>query len=90
MFFSTSPQHKPAPGSYKKEEAGAKDLVFGMAILMVMVNDDIKAFTEYSEYLAKSNGSKPVKAKGKGKGLLSKEGVEVVVERACSLMLFDL
>ncbi|GJS99983.1 hypothetical protein Tco_0821153 [Tanacetum coccineum] len=47
------------------------------AIPIVMMNEDIKASAEYSKYLAKSKGSKYVK----GKGLLSKEGVEVVVER---------
>ncbi|GJR82256.1 hypothetical protein Tco_0153041 [Tanacetum coccineum] len=50
-----------------------------MAILMVMLNDDIKASVEYLEYLAKSKGSNPVKTRGKG--LLTKQGVKIVVER---------
>ncbi|GKB79672.1 hypothetical protein Tco_0946567, partial [Tanacetum coccineum] len=47
-----------------------------MAIPMVMLNDEIKASADYSEYLAKFKGGKP---KGRGKGLLTKKGVEVVV-----------
>ncbi|GKD14108.1 hypothetical protein Tco_1198515 [Tanacetum coccineum] len=50
-----------------------------MAILVVMLNDEIKASAEYSEYLAKSKGSKLVKTRGKG--LLTKQGFEIVVER---------
>ncbi|GJV85970.1 hypothetical protein Tco_1525868 [Tanacetum coccineum] len=60
---------------------GTKNPIFGMAIPAVMLNDVIKAFTDYSEYLAKSKGSTPVKTIGRGKGLLTKEGVEIVVER---------
>nr|GEU89339.1 hypothetical protein [Tanacetum cinerariifolium] len=56
---------------------GAKDLVFGMAIPMVMLSDEIKAYADYLKYLAKSKGGKP---KGRGKGLLTKKGVEVAVE----------
>ncbi|GKF10121.1 hypothetical protein Tco_0048047 [Tanacetum coccineum] len=52
-----------------------------MAIPIVMLNDDIKASAKYSEYLVKSKGSNPVKASGKGKGLLNKEGVEVAMKR---------
>nr|GEU49383.1 hypothetical protein [Tanacetum cinerariifolium] len=40
---------------------GSKDLVFRMAIPVVMLTDDIKASAEYSKYLGKSKGSKPVK-----------------------------
>nr|GEW26824.1 hypothetical protein [Tanacetum cinerariifolium] len=56
-----------------------------MAIPTVMLNDEIKASAEYSEYLAKSKGLKPVKIRGKCKGLLSKEGVEVFVDRVTIL-----
>ncbi|GJT76446.1 hypothetical protein Tco_1043171 [Tanacetum coccineum] len=66
-------------GNLKFANKGVKDPVFGIAIPTMTLNDDIKASTEY---LAKSKGSKPVKATGKGKGLLSKEGIKVVVERA--------
>nr|GEY81478.1 hypothetical protein [Tanacetum cinerariifolium] len=52
---------------------------FGMAILAVMLNDNIKAFAEYTEYLTKARESKHV-VKG-GKGLLFKKGVEIDVER---------
>ncbi|GJX32521.1 reverse transcriptase domain-containing protein [Tanacetum coccineum] len=58
---------------------GSKELIFGMAILVVMLNDDIKASAEYSEYLAKSRGVAPVKTEGKG--LLTKQGVKTVGER---------
>ncbi|GKB42622.1 hypothetical protein Tco_0887564 [Tanacetum coccineum] len=40
-----------------------------------------KAFAEYSEYLEKTKGSTPVKATGRGKGLLTKQGVEIAVKR---------
>nr|GEV58565.1 hypothetical protein [Tanacetum cinerariifolium] len=49
-----------------------------MPILMEMLNDDIKTFAEYSEYLEKSKGGKP---KGRGKGLVTKKGVELVAEK---------
>nr|GFD46835.1 hypothetical protein [Tanacetum cinerariifolium] len=49
-----------------------------MAIPMVMLNDEIKTSVDYSKYLAKSKGGKP---KGGGIGLLTKKGVEVVVEK---------
>nr|GEU93676.1 hypothetical protein [Tanacetum cinerariifolium] len=52
-----------------------------MAILAMMMNDDIKASAVYSKYLAKSKGSKLIKASGKGKGLLTKQGVKVALER---------
>ncbi|GJT68831.1 hypothetical protein Tco_1020311 [Tanacetum coccineum] len=41
--------------------------------------DEIKASAEYSNYLTKSKGEKLVK--GRGKGLLAKKGVEVIVEK---------
>ncbi|GJV38658.1 hypothetical protein Tco_1411135 [Tanacetum coccineum] len=43
---------------------GAKDPEFGMAILMVMQNDDINTFADYLEYLAKSLETQPVEVKG--------------------------
>nr|GEV51730.1 hypothetical protein [Tanacetum cinerariifolium] len=46
-------------GNLKFTNMGAKDPVFGMPIPMVMPNDDIKTFANYSEYLAKSKGGKP-------------------------------
>ncbi|GKA90025.1 hypothetical protein Tco_0811837 [Tanacetum coccineum] len=46
---------------------------------VVMLNDDIKASAEYLEYLAKSKGVAPVKTGGKG--LLTKEWVEITMER---------
>ncbi|GJX38704.1 hypothetical protein Tco_0252007 [Tanacetum coccineum] len=52
-----------------------------MTIPAMMLNDDIKAFAKHLEYLAKSKGSKPIKATGRGKGLLTKQGFEIVVER---------
>ncbi|GJW45839.1 putative ribonuclease H-like domain-containing protein [Tanacetum coccineum] len=54
-----------------------------------MLSDEIKASTNYLEYLAKSLGTQPVKAKGKGKGLLTKQGVEVVIERVITAVLID-
>ncbi|GKE61666.1 hypothetical protein Tco_1512033, partial [Tanacetum coccineum] len=59
---------------------GAKDPVFGMAIPMVMLSEEIKAYEDYLNYLAKSTRTQPVKVKGKVKGLLTKKGVEVVME----------
>ncbi|GJT98657.1 hypothetical protein Tco_1094175 [Tanacetum coccineum] len=65
----------------KFSNKGVKDPVFGMPIPMVMLNDEIKASAKYSKSLEKSKGSKPVKARSRGKGLLSKEGVEITMER---------
>nr|GFC63558.1 hypothetical protein [Tanacetum cinerariifolium] len=39
------------------------------------------ASDEYLECLAKSKGSTPIKAIGRGKGLISKQGVKIAVER---------
>nr|GEX78729.1 hypothetical protein [Tanacetum cinerariifolium]GEX80102.1 hypothetical protein [Tanacetum cinerariifolium] len=61
----------------------AKDPVFGMPIPMVMLNDEIKASADYLEYLTKSKRGKP--AKGRSKGLLTKKGVEVVVEEIATV-----
>ncbi|GKC25327.1 hypothetical protein Tco_1027477, partial [Tanacetum coccineum] len=58
---------------------GAKDPVYEMAIPMVMLSEEIKASADYLDYLTKSKGGKPMK--GRGKGLLTKKGVEVVVEK---------
>ncbi|GKB27951.1 hypothetical protein Tco_0867352 [Tanacetum coccineum] len=68
-------------GNLNFAKKGTTYPVFGKPIPVVMLSDEIMASADYSEYLAKSKGSKPVKASGRGKGLLSKEGVEIVVER---------
>ncbi|GJY32437.1 hypothetical protein Tco_0416906 [Tanacetum coccineum] len=51
-----------------------------MPIPAVMLNDDIKASTEYSGYLKKVEGGSTPLVKG-GKGLLSKKGVKIAVEQ---------
>ncbi|GJS26612.1 hypothetical protein Tco_0487232 [Tanacetum coccineum] len=66
-------------GNIKFVKKVSKEPIFGMAIPVVMLNDDIKASVEYSEYLAKSRGAAPVKTRGKG--LLTKQGVEIAMER---------
>ncbi|GJW45886.1 hypothetical protein Tco_0077532 [Tanacetum coccineum] len=66
-------------GNLKFTNKGAKDLVFGMAILNVMLSDEIKDSNDYSEYLAKSSGTQPVKGKGKVKGLITKKDLEVAL-----------
>ncbi|GJU92906.1 putative ribonuclease H-like domain-containing protein [Tanacetum coccineum] len=58
---------------------GAKDLIYGMVIPLEMMSDEIKASADYLNYLAKCMGTQP--AKGQGKWLLSKKGVEVVMEK---------
>ncbi|GJS14075.1 hypothetical protein Tco_0408547 [Tanacetum coccineum] len=68
-------------GNLKFANKGTKDPIFGIDTSAVMLNDVIKAFGNYSEYLEKSKGSAPVKATDIGKGLLMKEGVEIAVER---------
>ncbi|GKF90446.1 hypothetical protein Tco_0274147, partial [Tanacetum coccineum] len=50
-----------------------------MPILVVMLNNDIKASAEYSEYLKKAVGGSTLTVKG-GKGLLSKKGVKIVTK----------
>ncbi|GJV15298.1 hypothetical protein Tco_1360621 [Tanacetum coccineum] len=62
---------------------GAKDLVFGMPIPMLMLNDDIKAFDAYMEYLTKAKEGK--RAKGHGKGLVTKKGVELAIEKIATV-----
>nr|GFB69016.1 hypothetical protein [Tanacetum cinerariifolium] len=56
-----------------------------MAIPVVMLNNNIKASAKYSKFLAKSEGSKPIKATCIGKGSLTKKGVEIDVEKASIL-----
>nr|GEU65306.1 ribonuclease H-like domain-containing protein [Tanacetum cinerariifolium] len=48
-----------------------KDPIYRMVIPMEMMSGEIKAFVDYSNYLAKSKGDKPVK--GKGKGLMTRK-----------------
>ncbi|GKD90208.1 hypothetical protein Tco_1365715, partial [Tanacetum coccineum] len=50
-------------GILKFTNKEAKDPVFGMAILNVMLSDEIKAFNDYSEYLAKSLGTQLAKGR---------------------------
>ncbi|GJV51621.1 hypothetical protein Tco_1447362 [Tanacetum coccineum] len=64
-------------GYLKFANKGAKDLIYGMAIPLEMMNDEIKASADYLDYLAKSKGETPVK----GRGLLTKKGVTVAVEK---------
>ncbi|GJZ65285.1 hypothetical protein Tco_0621981 [Tanacetum coccineum] len=66
-------------GNLKFVNKGSKEPIFGMDIPVVMLNDNIKASTKYSEYLAKSRGVAPVKTGGKG--LLTNQGVEITIER---------
>ncbi|GJW23419.1 hypothetical protein Tco_0034041 [Tanacetum coccineum] len=42
-----------------------------------MLNDEIKASDDYSEYVTKSLGTQPAKGRGKGKGLITKKDLEV-------------
>ncbi|GKA63145.1 hypothetical protein Tco_0762751 [Tanacetum coccineum] len=49
-----------------------------MPIPTVMLNDDIKAFVAYAEYLTKSSGTQP--ASGKGKGLITMKDFEVALK----------
>ncbi|GJW17534.1 hypothetical protein Tco_0024970 [Tanacetum coccineum] len=70
-------------GNLKFVNKGSKEPIFGRPIIVVMLNDDIKAFAKYLEYLAKSRGVTPVKTRGKG--LLTKQGVEIAVERVSIL-----
>ncbi|GJW53311.1 hypothetical protein Tco_0097396 [Tanacetum coccineum] len=64
-------------GNLKFVNKGCKEPIFGMALPIMMLNDDINVSPEYSEYLAKSRGVAPVKIGGKG--LLTKQGVEIDV-----------
>nr|GEU59040.1 hypothetical protein [Tanacetum cinerariifolium] len=65
-------------GNLKFTNKGSKDLIYGIVISLEMMSDAIKDSVDYLNYLAKSKGDQPVK--GQGKGLLTKYGVEVVVE----------
>ncbi|GJR44891.1 hypothetical protein Tco_1312994 [Tanacetum coccineum] len=66
-------------GNLKFVNKGCKEPIFGMALPIMMLNDDINVSPEYSEYLAKSKGFAPVKTRGKG--LHTKQEVEIAVER---------
>nr|GEU43858.1 retrovirus-related Pol polyprotein from transposon TNT 1-94 [Tanacetum cinerariifolium] len=54
-----------------------------MLIPNVMLSDEIKDFGDYSEYLAKYLGTKPVKTRGKG--LITKKGAKVDVEKIATV-----
>ncbi|GJV14841.1 putative ribonuclease H-like domain-containing protein [Tanacetum coccineum] len=58
----------PTLRNLKFANKGAKDPVFGMAIPMVMLNDEIKALANYMEYLTKSKGGKLAKVHGSREG----------------------
>ncbi|GJZ04638.1 hypothetical protein Tco_0537913 [Tanacetum coccineum] len=58
---------------------GVKDPIYGMAIPKEMTSNEIKASADYLNYLAKSVGTQP--AKGQGKGLITKKGIEFVVRK---------
>nr|GEU67347.1 hypothetical protein [Tanacetum cinerariifolium] len=66
-------------GNLKFANKGAKDPIYGMEIPKEMLSDEIKAYVDYLNYLAKSMGAQPVK--GRGKGMLTKKGIEVVMEK---------
>ncbi|GKB15199.1 hypothetical protein Tco_0849122 [Tanacetum coccineum] len=66
-------------GNLKFANKGAKDPIYGMTITMEIMSDEIKASVHYLNYLAKSEGEKLVKCRGKG--LLTKKGVEVAMEK---------
>ncbi|GJR37827.1 hypothetical protein Tco_1213511 [Tanacetum coccineum] len=67
-------------GNLKFVNKGSKEPIFGMAILAVMLNDDIKASAKYSEYLAKSKRVTLVKSGGKV--YLPSKGLKIAVERS--------
>ncbi|GKD88608.1 hypothetical protein Tco_1364115, partial [Tanacetum coccineum] len=66
-------------GNLKFANKGENDPIYGMAIPMEAMSDEIKASTDYSNYLAKSKVDKPVK--GKGKGLMTRKGIQVIMEK---------
>nr|GEV24140.1 hypothetical protein [Tanacetum cinerariifolium] len=66
-------------GNLKFTKKAVKDLIYGMAIPLETMSDEIKAFADYLDYLAKTKGETPVK--GRGNGLLTKKGVTVAVEK---------
>ncbi|GJV30638.1 hypothetical protein Tco_1387086 [Tanacetum coccineum] len=81
MMNLLSENTNAALGNLKFANKGTKDPVLGIAIPAMILNDNIKAYVEYSEYLEKSKGSAPIKATGRGKGFLTKQGVEIAIER---------
>nr|GEX28329.1 uncharacterized mitochondrial protein AtMg00820-like [Tanacetum cinerariifolium] len=66
-------------GNLKFVNKGENEPIYGIAIPQEMMSDEIKASVDYQNYLAKSIGTKS--AKGRGKWLLTKKGVEVVMEK---------
>nr|GEY72510.1 UBN2 domain-containing protein [Tanacetum cinerariifolium] len=62
-------------GNLKFANKGEKDSIYGMAILKEMMSDKIKDYVDYLNYLAKSMG------KGQGKQLMTKKGIEFVVQK---------
>nr|GEU81533.1 hypothetical protein [Tanacetum cinerariifolium] len=66
-------------GNLNFTNKGAKDPIYKMSIPMEMMSDEIKDFANYLDYLAKSKGEKPIK--GRGKGLLTKKGIEVAMKK---------
>ncbi|GJX27071.1 hypothetical protein Tco_0233367 [Tanacetum coccineum] len=61
-------------GKLKYVSKGEDKQMYGMSILDVMMNDDIKNSNDYLTYLALSTGTEvPNKGRGKGKGLMGKK-----------------
>nr|GEW63910.1 retrotransposon protein, putative, Ty1-copia subclass [Tanacetum cinerariifolium] len=56
-----------------------KEPIYRMVIPKEMMSEKIKVFVDYLYYLAKSIGNQP--GKGRGNGLITKKGIEVVVEK---------
>ncbi|GKA98004.1 hypothetical protein Tco_0825898 [Tanacetum coccineum] len=52
-------------GNLKFANNGAKDPIYGMAIPLEMMSNEVKAFADYLDYLAKSKRETPVKVRGK-------------------------
>ncbi|GKE41953.1 hypothetical protein Tco_1469237 [Tanacetum coccineum] len=74
------PKRPPSSKHLKVCKQGTIDLVFGMPNPAVLLNDDIKTSAMYLKYLKKAVGGSTPVVKG-GKRLLSKKGVEIVMER---------
>ncbi|GJW20526.1 hypothetical protein Tco_0031148 [Tanacetum coccineum] len=78
-------------GNLKFTNKGHKDSIFRMPIPEVMLTNDLKVSTDYLEYLAKSTGhahSEDVaavatlpRATSRGKGLLTKHGAVIAVQK---------
>nr|GEX87672.1 hypothetical protein [Tanacetum cinerariifolium] len=66
-------------GNLKFTNKGSKDPIYGMVIPLEMMSDEIKVSVDYLDFLEKLKGNKP--AKGRGKGLLTKKCVKVVMEK---------